>query len=596
MKKLLILFLTILSLNAQPSNDNCISATLLTVNALPLCGQTTVGATTQVGETKPCGATGAQTVWYKFVATQPNMDVWIDNLVTGGCNIASGVWSTGTCFPTTTLSCKGAIAPTDIWHHLVGLTVGNTYLISVVYGNGGICNAGQTFCISVVAPSQVSGYTQPLTGQSSTYVGTCMVNTCSGQFYDDGGLLGNYSNNINLVYRVFCPNVAGNCMRATVNYADMEQGFDYLQIRNGGTQNSPLLIQMGMYGNSVWTSTDPSGCLTFRFRSDASVVRAGFNISLSCVPCIGGPNGTDNNDCINATSICSNVNVTGYSTGPGLNSESCSGCTVGGENNSNWYQINIATSGLLYLTLNPTVNTDDYDFALYGPNTTCGALGTPIRCSYAATPNPGNTGMGNGAVDVSENVLGDSWVSPLSVTSGQTYYLMVNKWDPTPGSGFTLTWTGGVGGSSTASLDCIPLPVELISFEGLYKDNNIILDWSTSSETNSNYFGIEKMSNNFSIQEIGTVTSVGNSNTVQNYTFTDYNVETGQNYYRLVEYNNNGDGKTYDWILVDVSTNDDDTCCKEYYNLQGQPVKFEDLQSGIYIGITNNDKVIKISR
>ena len=91
---------------AQPANDNCANATLLTVNAAPLCGQTTASATTQAGETKPCGTVGAQTVWYRFVATATSMQVWVDNLVSGGCHLASGVWNTGTCLPATTLSCK----------------------------------------------------------------------------------------------------------------------------------------------------------------------------------------------------------------------------------------------------------------------------------------------------------------------------------------------------------------------------------------------------------------------------------------------------------------------------------------------------------
>jgi hypothetical protein len=45
----------------------------------------------------------------------------------------------------------------------------------------------------------------------------------------------------------------------------------------------------------------------------------------------------------------------------------------------------------LYFKIDPLVNTQDYDFALYGPNVTCTSLGTPLRCSYAAVT--GNTGL-----------------------------------------------------------------------------------------------------------------------------------------------------------------------------------------------------------
>src|SRR5687768_7350409 len=65
-------------------------------------------------------------------------------------------------------------------------------------------------------------YTHPTLGLNGTYSGTCMVNTCTGTYYDNGGAGGNYSLNINQVYRVFCPNTAGNCMRITFTSFAME--------------------------------------------------------------------------------------------------------------------------------------------------------------------------------------------------------------------------------------------------------------------------------------------------------------------------------------------------------------------------------------
>jgi len=48
-------------------------------------------------------------------------------------------------------------------------------------------------------------YLHPTVGLQNSNLGTCMVNTCSGTYYDDGGAAGNYSLNVNQVYRTFCP-------------------------------------------------------------------------------------------------------------------------------------------------------------------------------------------------------------------------------------------------------------------------------------------------------------------------------------------------------------------------------------------------------
>jgi hypothetical protein len=60
---------------------------------------------------------------------------------------------------------------------------------------------------------------------------------------------------------------------------------------------------------------------------------------------------------------------------------------------------------------------------------------------------------------VSETVSGDGWVSGVSITAGNCYYLMVSQWSA-GGAGFTIDFAG-----TTASLNCTILPVELANFE-----------------------------------------------------------------------------------------------------------------------------------
>jgi len=65
-------------------------------------------------------------------------------------------------------------------------------------------------------------FLHPTSGIANTYVGACMVNACSGTYYDNGGSGGNYSNNINSIYRVFCPTSPSNCVRLTFTSFDVE--------------------------------------------------------------------------------------------------------------------------------------------------------------------------------------------------------------------------------------------------------------------------------------------------------------------------------------------------------------------------------------
>src|SRR5690242_18521776 len=77
----MLLFITDAA-KAQPSNDNCASATTLTVGA-PCTNGTNVGATIQLGEplTLDCWASAPDnTVWYKFTtSTAGNYIISTDN-------------------------------------------------------------------------------------------------------------------------------------------------------------------------------------------------------------------------------------------------------------------------------------------------------------------------------------------------------------------------------------------------------------------------------------------------------------------------------------------------------------------------------------
>lgn len=77
------------------------------------------------------------------------------------------------------------------------------------------------------------------------------------------------------------------------------------------------------------------------------------------------------------------------------------------------------------------------------------------------------------------------------------------------------------------------LPVTLISFEAKALDHGALLTWSTSAETNSDRFEIERSANGKAWTKVGTVRSHGESSTVKQYDFNDSVPLTGDNFYRL---------------------------------------------------------------
>ncbi|MEL7162631.1 MAG: hypothetical protein AAFN92_17875, partial [Bacteroidota bacterium] len=77
------------------------------------------------------------------------------------------------------------------------------------------------------------------------------------------------------------------------------------------------------------------------------------------------------------------------------------------------------------------------------------------------------------------------------------------------------------------------LPVVLSSFTGRVDEATVILDWTTSSEDQTDRFEVQRRGTTGDFSTIGTVAATGNSTTTQAYTFTDEEPFNGQNDYRL---------------------------------------------------------------
>src|ERR1700751_1021249 len=85
-----------------------------------------------------------------------------------------------------------------------------------------------------------------------------------------------------------------------------------------------------------------------------------------------------------------------------------------------------------------------------------------------------------------------------------------------------------------------PLPVELVSFTADCSNGHELLNWSTASETNNDYFLVERSDDGNTFYEIGRAAGHGTSSQTNNYTFTDPQPLSGTVYYRLEQIDYNG--------------------------------------------------------
>jgi len=84
------------------------------------------------------------------------------------------------------------------------------------------------------------------------------------------------------------------------------------------------------------------------------------------------------------------------------------------------------------------------------------------------------------------------------------------------------------------------VPVELTSFVGNIAADNVLLSWTTATETNNNGFYVEKSLDGHSWNNIGFVNGAGTTTEIHNYNYVDNNPNTGLNYYRLTQVDYDG--------------------------------------------------------
>lgn len=273
------------------------------------------------------------------------------------------------------------------------------------------------------------------------------LNLCSGTWYDPQGT-SDYTNSQDITQTI-CSDTPGQCVTVNFSSFSTESCCDYLQIYDGPNTGSPLIGQF-QGTTSPGTVTSSSGCLTFVFHSDGSVVYPGWVATISCAACptctdgiqngleagvdCGGPScppcpcnvlavPNDEPCCAITAPVNTSVNCTSTISGATAGAtSSMTGC-AGTANDDVWFSFTALDPNQDISISNATGTTDLVHELFSGPCTSLTSLG----CSDPNT---------------------SSWTG---LTIGQTYFVRVYTYSSSgSNTGFDLCITSpcGVGGSA----------------------------------------------------------------------------------------------------------------------------------------------------
>lgn len=177
-------------------------------------------------------------------------------------------------------------------------------------------------------------------------------------------------------------------------------------------------------------------------------------------------------------------------------------------------------------------------------------------------------------------------LNPTGLTAGQQYTWCIDMkaWGGPSCNGYTTFcpyW-----------INDVPLPIELLYFNGEKHYGFNLIEWGSASEINNDYYTIEKSQDGKNWEYLSLVYGAGTTTELLNYEFRDYYVKDTINYYKLSQTDFNGNSKTFKIIVVNNSN--DYRQVRITVNLLGQEV--DENEKGLFIEIYTDGSTRKIFR
>jgi hypothetical protein len=357
-----------------------------------------------------------------------------------------------------------------------------------------------TFCYAQPANDACSG------AVTQTPDGTCVGGTTVSATDSWAGLVGCQNGNHNDVWYTFV--ATGTECSITVTNGTQTGTIEIFLLQATGPC-SGFTLEGSLCGASPLTGV-VSNTLTVGSTYYYSLSSSGTNGTFTTCVTTTTPPPSPGQDCPTADIICDPVNFSVGNIAPGAgtisgnaSNENLSalGCLLSDERRSQWYKFTVGVTGTLQFLIDPTTNSNDYDWAIYNITTSGCALtpsgaaaggATQVACNYSGCP--GNTGIvAPGTECATTNYVscangpscdaGDvaQFSSPPTLTAGQTYAMVIDNFSATV-DGFNFTWGSGTANISpypnfttSLSADCMTVTV---SRGTAYTGANMTYAWS----------------------------------------------------------------------------------------------------------------------
>lgn len=550
-----LLYITaiIFSINVAAQDTPC-TATSISTNTGCNTGDNT-GATAD-GYTGSCWLSAeSNSVWFEVVAINDTLTFSTDYAGTGLTDTQLAIYSSSdnTCTGTLTeVGCDedgGTSCGLCSVTTLTSLTVGDTYFIQI---DGYGTQVGD-FCISVTEPLA----TAPDFGTSCELAHQLYVDDiCYGDVVEGNIGDGNNLTSTNSVDQSCTAedDSQQNGYWNTFTANDNSTTIDMPDFTGGSTPNIfDISIYTGSCGSlteidcrsvpskdNAYSIATTSGTTYYMFITNGSnytgeIRRVSVCSSVACTA-------PTNDACANAISVTDGTIYTGTTACATPDLALCSGTT---ENNI-WYSWTVPSTwtdgdnAFVSLTNqdcyknDPTTPSSGSQLSVYNADETCATIsGGTGECMVFTNPQD------------DENFYGE-----FAPTVGSTYMINIDGY-----GGDACTFDFRVNNKAP-----VILPIVLSNFDANYNESLDVVEiiWETQSETNNDFFTVEKTKDGQIYEKVATIDGANTSIEVNNYRLIDANPYKGLSYYRLKQTDYDGAFEYSNLISVSVAIDFDD--------------------------------------